>query len=99
MSKEQELVERLKRNWAGPMSEEDVELVQDMRAFLQFCIENGLSSQMAFATLAHDVGGLLREETAFVPKVKGYSSILRRLHEAKTDPELQADLAKSDKWD
>ena len=99
MTKVQERVERLKQFYSGPMSEHEVEIVRDMQAFLEFCLENGLSSQVAFGTLAHDVGGLLRQETGFLPKVAGYTRILNDLRAEMNDPPAPEHSETNEKWD
>jgi hypothetical protein len=90
------LVENLKRHYVGPMEENDVAFLRDMQAFLEFCIENGLSMQIALSTIAHDVNGLLRQEHGFSPKVTGYAKIVEDLQAAGKDPELMRQLASAD---
>ena len=99
MTNTQEHAERLKRAYAGPMSKQEVGIIRDMRAFLEFCVENGLSSQVSLGTLAHDVDGLLRQEAAFLPKVTGYTRVLDDLRAEKANPSIRAELEKDDKWD
>ena len=98
MTKMQEHAERLKQAYAGPMTEHEVDIVRDMQAFLEFCLENGLSSQVAFGTLAHDVGGLVRQEAGFLPKVTGYTRILNDLRDEANDPTRQSEPEADDEW-
>ncbi len=94
----QQHVERLKQV-SGPMSEQEVAIVQDMRAFLQFCLENGISSLVAFSTLSHDAGGLLRQEAGFRPKVTGYTRILDDLRAEVSNPSVPNENEADEKWD
>jgi hypothetical protein len=99
MTVAEEHAEKLKSAWSGPMTSDEAGIVRDMQAFLEFCLENGLSAQMAFSTIAHDANNLVRQERAFLPKVSGYSRILRELHAAKSDPSLLNDLSRDEKWE
>ncbi len=99
MTKGQETAERLRKHYSGSMSPEEVRLFRDMQAFIEFCIEGGLSSVMVLGVLAHDANGLLRQETGFTPQVTGYAKALEDLHSAQGDTELHDDLARDDKWD
>lgn len=88
-------VESLRRTYGGPMTEEQIVLLRDMEAFIEFCIENGLGFHAAVGTLAHDVNGILTHQDAawFQPKVSGYARIRRQLRE---DVESMAADAASD---
>ena len=81
------------------MTQKEERILRDMQAFIEFCIENGLNARLAFGTLAHDVGGLLREEDGFSPRVTGYSEAMEELRRAKSDEGLQRELARDDKWE
>lgn len=90
-----EQLARMQRLCSGPMSPDQVGLIRDIEAFLEYCVDNGLSFSLALATIAHDVNGLLTNQDAnwFQPKVKGYAE-KRRLNEAAlrqmaADPDLQ----------
>ena len=86
-------IDSLKRLYGGPMSAEQTAILRDLKAFIDFCIENGLSFPLALGTIAHDVSGLTRSEPAFTPQTKGYSKVLEELRAAKTDPTLQKELS------
>jgi hypothetical protein len=78
--KESEQAAGLRKTFSGPMSTGEVEILQDMQAFIDFAIRNGLSFPMVVASLGHDVNGLARcgfdlaamRSTGFTPKVTGY---------------------------
>lgn len=53
-------VEELRKAYSGPMSEEEVEILHDIEAFIAFAIRNGLSFPMVVGTLGHDINGLAR---------------------------------------
>lgn len=90
-----EQLTNLQRAFSGPMSSDQVSLVKDIEAFLEYCVENGLSFSLAISTLAHDINGLLTNPEAkwFVPKVSGYAEKRRRLGEASVqmadDPDVR----------
>lgn len=89
-----EQIKTLQRMFSGPMSADQVGLIRDMEAFLEYCVDNGLSFSLAISTLAHDVNGLLTNQDAkwFLPKVTGYAEKKRRNDEAlrqmANDPEI-----------
>jgi hypothetical protein len=74
-------------------------LVDDMLAFILFARLNGKhedgnnASILIFSTLSHDIGGVIREDLCFSPRVTGYSkdgklveyleAYLKKLKEAK----------------
>lgn len=95
-------VDVLKKLYGGPMDARQVELLRDIQAFLDFCIENGLSFQLAVGTLAHDVNGILSpdgyfDRGIFSPKVSGYAEGNARRAEIaadmEKDPSMQRDSA------
>ena len=78
--RESEQAAVLRKTFSGPMSTGEVEILQDMKTFIDFAIRNGLSFPMVVASLGHDVNGLARcgfdlvamRSTGFTPKVTGY---------------------------
>lgn len=96
-------LEALKRIYGGPMSEQQVELLRDMQAFIDFCIDNGLSFNTAVGTIAHDSNGVLApdgmfERGIFRPKVHGYQKIVSQIADDATalaaDPQLHEDVVR-----
>lgn len=94
-------LEALKRTFGGSMSQQEIDLLRDAQAFIDFCIENGLSFRSAVGNLAHDANGILApgdmfERGVFVPKVKGYRRVMSQLAEDAaalgSDPQLQKEL-------
>jgi len=49
----------LQRAYTGRMRPEEVEFLEDMKGFIDYCIANGMSFAMALLALAHDVNGVL----------------------------------------
>jgi hypothetical protein len=89
---EQSHIEALKRTFGGSMSQEQVAALRDMQAWIEFCIENGISFLATVSTLAHDVNGILTHQDAkwFVPKTRGYAKIMSEL------PGQLAEMARDD---
>jgi hypothetical protein len=79
-----EHAERLKKSWAGPMSQQEIEFLRDVQGFIEFAIRNGLSFPMVVGALGHDVNSLAQhafdlnatKATGFHPKVTGYSKLM-----------------------
>ena len=96
-------IEALKRQDQGsPMNDEQISLLRDIQAFLDFCILNGLSFRSAMGVLANDVNGVLApddyfEKGIFVPKVKGYArawpETLSEIAAMATDPGMKQEHA------
>ena len=68
------------KNWSTPsimeftkLTPEQVEVVEDMKAFLEFALNNNVSYWQIIGTLNHDTRGLINEEPAFLPRTSGYS--------------------------
>jgi hypothetical protein len=65
------------------MSQQEIEFLRDVQAFIDFAIQNGLSFNMVVGTLGHDVNSLAQhmfdlnatKATGFLPKVTGYSKL------------------------
>src|SRR6266511_4198787 len=79
-------VEALKRVYGGPMSQREIDLLRDLQAFIDFCIDNGLSFHSAMGTIAHDENGILApgemfDGGIFTPKVAEYRKIVSQLGE------------------
>lgn len=76
-----ERLEEIKKSFAGPMSEEEIEMLRDMQGFIDFSIRNGLAFMVVMSTLMHDIhevataGGRLEPalKRGFLPQVSGYS--------------------------
>jgi hypothetical protein len=82
-AKAAELADRIRKDFEGPMSEEEIEFLRDAQAFIEFAIRNGLTFPIVAANLSHDFNNLLREgfklssanANGFHPKVSGYSKL------------------------
>jgi hypothetical protein len=68
-------LENLKRILGGPISESERQLLEDIKAFIDFSIDNGFSFQTVMGTLAHDANGVLAGDAYFRPKTAGYARI------------------------
>lgn len=94
-------LEALKRIYGGTMSQKEVDLLRDVQAFIDFCIDNGLSFRTAIGTIAHDANGVLApgemfDRGIFAPKTAGYRKIVSQLDEQMagmaSDAQLQKEL-------
>jgi hypothetical protein len=56
----QERVDRLRRPFSGPMTVEEIDLLQDMHGFIEFGIRNGLSFAVVASALCHDLNEIAR---------------------------------------
>jgi hypothetical protein len=82
-AKATELADRLRKNFEGPMSAEEIEFLRDAQGFIEFAIRNGLNFPVVVANLSQDLNNLSREgfdlsaakANRFLPKVAGYSKI------------------------
>lgn len=78
-----ELAERLRKNFSGPMSAEEVDFLRDAQAAIEFAIRNGLSFAAIVGSLGHDFNEIARHAfdlkrlaaIGFLPKVTGYSKV------------------------
>ena len=78
-----EIVAEPERLVSGPMTEEEVRLLRDVQAFIDFAIRNGLGFATVLATLGHDINGIAYHgasykeaiERGFLPTVSRYSEI------------------------
>lgn len=67
-----------------PLSKEEIEFLQDIKAFIDYGIRNGVTLLSIMAAVTHDVNELARDGfdfqaarmRGFYPKVSGYSKIL-----------------------
>ena len=75
-------IEELRRDFGGgTLSDSELQLLEDIKGFIDFGIRNGFSFVTIISTLGHDVNGLLRYgfdlkaagDDGFLPKVSGYS--------------------------
>jgi hypothetical protein len=79
----QELAERLKKNWSGPMTDKEVAFLEDVKGFIEFAIRNGLNFSMVMSGLLHDINEIARAgmsvenslKAGIVPKVNGYGKL------------------------
>lgn len=79
--KEKALADRLKKNWEGPMSDEEISFLRDVQGMIDFVIRNGLSFPVVLGALLHDLGEIRNNDfnlrkaksTGFHPKVSGYA--------------------------
>jgi hypothetical protein len=91
-AKAAELADRLRKNFEGPMSGEEIEFLRDAQAFIEFAIRNGLNFPVVVANLSHDFNNLSREgfdlsAKSFLPKVAGYSKITSEDFGDSEDPQ------------
>jgi hypothetical protein len=78
-----ELAERLRKQFSGPMTEEEIEFLRDVQGAIEFAIRNGLSFAQVLLWLSHDLGEIVRngcdiskaKAQGFQPQVAGYSKI------------------------
>jgi hypothetical protein len=90
-----ELADRLRKHFAGPMSEAEVDFLRDAQAFIEFGIRNGLSFPAVVANLGHDFNELARDmfdlsaakARGFFPKVTGYSKVTSEDFGDSEDPQ------------
>jgi len=76
-----QLVEKLKSVYGGPMSADEVQFLRDMQGFIAFAIRNGLSFRATMSYLSHDWNEFAREgfdfesviKRGFLPRVTGAS--------------------------
>lgn len=91
---ENDRVESLRRQFGGPMTEKEIEVLRDMQGFIEFAIRNGLSFALVISNLGHDVNGLaqygfdLQDATkaCWSPRVTGYSRISSESVGEPTEP-------------
>ena len=77
--KAQKWAEHLRKNFSGPMTEEEIDFLKDAQAMIDFGIQNGLSFAVVAGSLCHDLNEIARDmfelKTAkargFLPKVTG----------------------------
>ncbi|MSU78332.1 MAG: hypothetical protein EXS16_09565 [Gemmataceae bacterium] len=82
-AKAQQWAERLRQNFSGPMTEEEIKFLRDIQAMIEFSIRNGLSFAVVCSTLGHDVNEIGRDlfdfqkakARGFRPKVSGSSEL------------------------
>jgi hypothetical protein len=79
-----EHADRLRKSWAGPMSQQEIEFLRDVQGFIEFAIRNGLSFPMVVGGICHDVNAIAQhafdlnatKATGFLPKTTGYSKLM-----------------------
>src|SRR6266478_741982 len=82
-AKAQEWADRLRKNFSGPMSAEEIEFLRDVQGMIEFSIRNGLSFPVVASTLHHDLNEIARDlfslkdakARGFWPKVTGSSKL------------------------
>jgi len=83
MSTHTDHVDRLRKQFSGPMSQEEVDFLRDVQGFIEFAIRNGLSFGVAIGVPAADINEISRSgfdlraarASAWLPKVTGYSKV------------------------
>lgn len=57
------------------MDEDEKKILEDMKGFIDFSIENGMLFEWVLATLGHDINGILNGELnkGFAPRSAGYA--------------------------
>ncbi len=78
-----ELADRLRKNFSGPMTDEETEFLRDAQAAIEFAIRNGLSFAMIVSALGNDMNEVARhgfdlmksKAQGFLPKVTGYRNL------------------------
>ena len=51
-------IESLKKIYGGPMTPTEIEVLNDIKGFIDVAIRNGLSFALVIGTLSHDVNNL-----------------------------------------
>lgn len=57
---------------------ECIEFMQDLRAYLLFSMERGVSSEDMLMTVSHDLGGFLNGDRMFSPRSEGYAEVMKK---------------------
>ena len=81
--KPKEIAEALRKTWAGPMTEKEINFLQDVAGLINFSTRNGLSFSVVVSLLLGDLNEVARngfdfEKTlasGFLPRVTGYSEL------------------------
>ena len=71
------------QNFTGPISEDERQVLEDIKAFIEFTLRNGLSFPSIVSAIGHDINGICRygfdlaeaEKDVWCPKTRGYSKI------------------------
>jgi hypothetical protein len=78
----QEYAERMKKNFGGPMSENEVRFLREVEGLIEFAIVNGLSFPLVVSMIGHDLneiarcgGSLDSLSPGFRPKVEGFADL------------------------
>lgn len=51
-------------------------IIKDLYGYLQVTTKKGESAEVILATLAHDIGGIVRQEPCFLPRTHGYAKFI-----------------------
>lgn len=55
------------------MTDSEKKIIEDIRAFLKWAIENDKEFLWALSNVGHDVNGIFLQVPAFLPRTTGYS--------------------------
>ena len=78
-----ERVEKLRKGFDGPMSEDEIGLLRDFQGVIDFAIRNGLSFALVLSILSHDIHEIIHHglslesarKDGFLPKATGWAKI------------------------
>jgi len=70
----EKLIAALSPMTKSKMSRKEVETLLDMEAYIKYAVKmrDKVSFMEVLSVIAHDVGGLIREEDCFLPRTHGY---------------------------
>lgn len=60
------------------MTNREIEILEDMKAYMDFCMKHNTTLDECLVTIAHDCGGLLRQEECFGPRTSGYAEHMKK---------------------
>lgn len=58
------------------MLPEEVLILEDMKAYISFCIAHGRPLNECLANISHDCYGIILKEDGFLPRTTGYAALL-----------------------
>jgi len=58
------------------MKTKEIEVLEDMKNFISFGINFKKDYLWILGNLAHDIGGIMKEEKCFSPRSKGYKKFM-----------------------
>ena len=59
------------------MTDKERAQLTDMKAFIQYGLDESKDFKWVLSNLGHDVGGLIREERNFLPRSDGYGQMMK----------------------